>query len=218
MDETLARSERRALCDLLTVVGPDAPTLCTGWTAHHLAAHLHLRESDPIAAAGIIIKALAATTARRMERVIAELDFDDLVALVARGPAGFNPLRLGFVDAKVNALEFFVHHEDVRRAGPYVVRPRVLSPQTEEQLWNAAIALAQRRLNRMRVGVILQRVKDGRPTEDRAAVATGRSPVTVLGEPGELILWLFGREASSEVQLTGSAEALARLRSASLAI
>jgi len=49
-------------------------------------------------------------------------------------------------------------------------------------------------------------------------VATGRTPVTVTGEPGELLLWLFGRESAAQVQLTGPANGLARVRSISLAI
>nr|BFF25281.1 hypothetical protein GCM10025732_32460 [Glycomyces mayteni] len=36
--------ERRDLCELLAEVGPDAPTMCEGWTALDLAAHLVLRE------------------------------------------------------------------------------------------------------------------------------------------------------------------------------
>ena len=41
---THARGERTALCDLLDRLGPEAPTLCTGWTTYDLAAHLALRE------------------------------------------------------------------------------------------------------------------------------------------------------------------------------
>ena len=47
-----SREERRALCELLDETGPDAPTLCEGWTTGDLAAHLVLRERRPDAAAG----------------------------------------------------------------------------------------------------------------------------------------------------------------------
>jgi uncharacterized protein (TIGR03083 family) len=44
MDSTsLLRKERQALCDTLTELGPDAPTLCEGWTTADLAAHLMVR-------------------------------------------------------------------------------------------------------------------------------------------------------------------------------
>jgi hypothetical protein len=41
--------ERLALCDLLEELGADVPTLLEGWTARDIAAHLVLREHDPIA-------------------------------------------------------------------------------------------------------------------------------------------------------------------------
>ena len=42
-----ARTERLALCATLTRVGPQPPTLCEGWTARDLAAHLVVREQRP---------------------------------------------------------------------------------------------------------------------------------------------------------------------------
>src|SRR5882762_622635 len=44
MPEPLDLVERRELCDLFLELGPDAPTLCEGWTTLDLAAHLVLRE------------------------------------------------------------------------------------------------------------------------------------------------------------------------------
>lgn len=41
----LARRERHQLCDLALQVGPDAPTLCDGWTVFDLIAHLVVREN-----------------------------------------------------------------------------------------------------------------------------------------------------------------------------
>ena len=55
---TFAKSERADLCDLFDQVGPDAPTLCRGWDAHDLAAHLWIRENDPLGASGIVAKPL----------------------------------------------------------------------------------------------------------------------------------------------------------------
>ena len=49
---THAQDERQALCDLLADIGPDQPTLCTGWRTADLAAHLVLRERRPDAGAG----------------------------------------------------------------------------------------------------------------------------------------------------------------------
>ena len=52
---SLASRERAALCDLFAEVGPDAPTLCAGWTTRDLAAHLLVRERRPWASAGIVV-------------------------------------------------------------------------------------------------------------------------------------------------------------------
>ena len=59
MDTTPARAERNALCDLFLEVGPDAATLCAGWHARDLAAHLVVRERRPDIAPGLFLPALA---------------------------------------------------------------------------------------------------------------------------------------------------------------
>lgn len=50
----IANTQRAALVELLHASGPQAPTLCDGWTAYDLAAHLYVRENDPLAAIGIV--------------------------------------------------------------------------------------------------------------------------------------------------------------------
>ena len=52
---TFAAAERARLADLLLEKGPDAPTLCGGWSTRDLAAHLWLRESRPDAFAALFI-------------------------------------------------------------------------------------------------------------------------------------------------------------------
>ena len=217
MTDSLARSERRELCELMTTLGPDAPTLCTGWTAHQLAAHLRMRESDPVGALGIWLPFLG-TADKHMQKLMTEMSFGDLVALVAKGPCRLNPFSIPVVDARANTAEFFVHHEDLRRGGPYPVGPRVLPLQTQDILWDTVIGLAGLRLRKAKLGVVLQRMRDGSPTDEQAIVATGRTPVTASGEPGELLLWLFGRVAAAQVQLSGPPAALARIRSLSLSV
>lgn len=44
---SFAERERMALAADLLVAGPDAPTLCEGWTAADLARHLYVRERAP---------------------------------------------------------------------------------------------------------------------------------------------------------------------------
>ncbi|WP_346995752.1 maleylpyruvate isomerase N-terminal domain-containing protein, partial [Dietzia sp. SLG310A2-38A2] len=44
---TLAQRERSALVETMRAAGPEAPTLCAGWTTRDLAAHLVVREARP---------------------------------------------------------------------------------------------------------------------------------------------------------------------------
>jgi uncharacterized protein (TIGR03083 family) len=63
----VSTDERAALCDLLDELGPDQPTLCTGWQTRDLAAHLVVRERRPDAAPGILFAPLAGYTKRVQE-------------------------------------------------------------------------------------------------------------------------------------------------------
>ncbi len=44
MTRPLDEREREELCDLFLELGPEAATLCEGWTSTDLAAHLVLQE------------------------------------------------------------------------------------------------------------------------------------------------------------------------------
>lgn len=78
------RTERVELCDLLDRVGPDAPTLCAGWSAQDLAAHLWVREADPLGAPGIVAKPLAGLTERRMAESKSRWPYAELVDRIRR--------------------------------------------------------------------------------------------------------------------------------------
>lgn len=216
MTPDLAASERRELCELLAAAGPDAPTLCEGWDAHDLACHLLIRESCSLAALGILVPGLAARTRQAMARLRSRHDFDELVALIRRGPRRRSPWRTTRLATWADSLEFFVHHEDLRRAGRGRVRPRVLSRDQDDWLWSTAIWLASRRLRRPGCGVLLQRVVDGRPGREFAAVVTGRQPVTVRGEAQELVLWLTGRGRVAELEFVGEEARVRPLKQARL--
>src|SRR5437868_4661783 len=100
MAARFARDERATLAETLLAAGPDAPTLCAGWTTRDLAAHLVLRERKPLAAAGIVLKPFAGLNKRVQDRLAA----GDYAALVAtfRVPSPFGPARIGAVDEAMN--------------------------------------------------------------------------------------------------------------------
>ncbi|MGH3899887.1 MAG: TIGR03085 family metal-binding protein [Pseudonocardiaceae bacterium] len=183
----VATSERRELCDLMDQVGPDAPTLCEGWTTRDLAAHLVLRESRPDAAAGILLPPLAHYTAR-VQSSLAQRPWSELVDLVRHGPARWSPFRLPGLRDKINAMEFFVHHEDVRRAATSW-EPRPADPRRAEVLWGLLCRGIRVLYRNPPVGVVL-RIPNGSEHTARR----GERSVTVVGAAEELTLHAFGRD------------------------
>src|SRR5450756_1020791 len=79
---TFAHDERLALCDTALSAGPDAPTLDEGWTVADLVAHLYIRESDPLAAIGVVVPPLAGLTARHMDAALQQYWFEGLLEVV----------------------------------------------------------------------------------------------------------------------------------------
>jgi len=150
-----SREERLALCALLDKTGPDAPTLCAGWTTGDLAAHLVLREHRPDAAAGVMGGPLAGYTAHVQQRIRARTPFPDLVRTIRSGPPRLSVMALPGVDELANGVEFFVHHEDVRRAAPDW-EPRTLSDGESDMLWQR-LRMARFMLRKAPVGVELAR-------------------------------------------------------------
>ncbi|GAA3082790.1 TIGR03085 family metal-binding protein [Streptosporangium carneum] len=207
---THARAERAALADLLVRLGQDAPTLCEGWTSFDLAAHLVLRERRLDAAGGIALRPLAGYTASVQESLKARYGYAGLTGLVGTGPGGLYGLLPG-LDEAVNTVEFFVHHEDVRRAQPGW-EPRELSPGLDEVLWRRLRPLTRLLLRRSPVGVVLHRIGGG-----VALGGPGGGPrVEVTGRSGELLLFCFGRQRHARVEVAGGEKAVAELMRAPL--
>ena len=204
-----ARRERRLLADLLLARGPDAPTLCEGWTTRDLAAHIVVRDRRPDAAAGILVPALSGYTERiRLTR--AALPYPELVEQL-RTPPALSPLNLPVLDGLVNTLEFFVHHEDVRRADPRW-EPRELTADEQAALWRTGRFTARAGLRRLKISATV------RPA-GQAPVRTGPDPrVEISGEAGEVALFFFGRQRATRVRIDGDPDLAHRLRTARLGV
>jgi uncharacterized protein (TIGR03085 family) len=204
-----SRTERLALCDLLDQVGPDHPTLCEGWTTHDLVVHLWVRESDPVAGPGILIPALSNTTARRSEEARAKWSYTELVDKVRHGPPTFSIYSFPVLGPSLNTLEYYVHHEDVRRARP--AEPRDLPRDHQNVLWSRFVLTGRALLRKSPVGIVLRR-PDGTTAVMKRPTSAGS--VTVTGEPSELVLFGFGRGSVARVDLDGEPDAVTALRTA----
>ncbi len=205
-----AQSERHALCDLMDEVGPDAPTLCGGWTVAHLAAHLVVRERRPDTGPGLVMSgAPARHTARVTNRFAERGNFTQQVDRVRRGP----PVYLRPFDGQMNLVEFVVHHEDVRRAGDEWT-PRSGLDGLDDLLWQR-LGKGARMMCRGLVDVDLTLA---RPGGDTIHVGKGGRPATLTGEPVELVNFLFGRRDRVEVEVAGDEGAGHELRTGRLGI
>ncbi|HWG01054.1 MAG TPA: TIGR03085 family metal-binding protein [Trebonia sp.] len=206
-----SREERLALAALLEETGPDAPTLCAGWQTRDLAAHLVLRESRPDAAAGVAGGPLAGYTAMIQRRLSARLSYAELIQAFRNGPPRLSPFALPRLDEAGNTVEYFVHHEDVRRASPGWA-PRELPGGLTDYLWNH-LKRARIMLRRSPVGIEVAR--DGGTDGDgryRLTLKNATPAVTVTGSPAELTMWALGRTSAASVRLDGPENAVARLR------
>lgn len=175
---SLARRERLRLAETAAELGPDAVTLLEGWTATELIAHLLVRERQPYGAAGIAVPPLSGLTELAMRR--ASRDGFETMVRRFRDPR-WTPFRAERIERLVNTLEFFVHHEDLRRARP-TWRPRGLPQDEQDQLWVALQRMTRVLLRRTGAPVVLQRSE----ADGSTRVGSGADPVTVTGAPEEL--------------------------------
>ena len=213
---SMSRSERAALCNTALDAGESAPTLSGSWTVKDLVIHLLVRERDPVGAPGIVFSPLQRLTDWSSRRLTHE-DFATLVERVRSGPPRWSPMSVGAVDRALNTLEYFVHHEDIRRAAPGW-KPRELTEREQRALWKA-IAVAGKGLVRPAGVPVELRWSDGEVGADRGPRTTvlraGPDPVVVSGPPAELVLFCFSRSQNVGLELSGppdSVQALAKGR------
>src|SRR5215472_2895446 len=172
--------ERFDFADTLAHTKPDAPTLCDPWTAAQLAAHVVLRERSLTQAANQLpVDAARRWSHDRIIRYAEEVSYDELVRRVHDGPPRWSPLAVPAVAERINLLEYVVHHEDVRRAGPQPMPPRDISADRRVAIWSQLRSAARLTLRQAPVGVVLAG-PDGAPVVARKPV-DGQS-VVVSGD------------------------------------
>lgn len=204
---TLATAERCALIDLMAAVGPDAPTLCKGWQVRDLAAHLLIRDRRPDALPGIVVRPLSWWT-ERVQRGLAARPWPEVLAELRAGPPAWSVLHVPQIDRSYGTYEYFVHHEDVRRAQPGWQPRRALDHRLERALWALLQARGWFFYRRAPVGVELRRDDTG----EQVVARRGTRTVTIIGPVQELVLHAFGRRSVAQVQVAGDTRPLADLR------
>ncbi|OAA25638.1 TIGR03085 family protein [Frankia sp. EI5c] len=222
-----ARVRREILADLLRELGPASPTLCAGWTAHDLAAHLVTRERAPWAGPGLVVGALHGVTERAERATMRAHRYPELVEMFRCGPPWWHPARLTPVDDAANLVEFYVHTEDLRRAAPGYTPadpfggagggrvggglasnpPADDAAVDRDAMWAALRLIGLAGFRHSEVGVVVERTD----APGRLALRRREPVVEIVGPPEELLLFAFGRRAAAQVELRGDPEAVAHL-------
>lgn len=182
---TFAQRQRTALLDLMTDLGPLAPTRCEGWQVQDLAAHLYVRENRPSALLGIGWQRFASLTQRIQTEELHRHGFVELVRRLRRVKWFMRPL-----DMLAGAAEWFIHHEDVLRANGLSQR---LDSREQQQLWRVVLVLARRAQFAFGERVVLHRSDTGA----EASLGRGSRTVHLSGLPSELLLTISGRDAET---------------------
>jgi uncharacterized protein (TIGR03085 family) len=204
--------ERAELCDLFVAKGPDAPTMCEGWATLDLAAHLVMREHDPRSGLAILGgDRFSSLETKLMDQARAQ-GYEALVDRLRGGPP-LVPWRLPGLRELLNLNEWFVHHEDVRRAGAGAAAPRD-RPDLDAALWAMLRRGSRMMLRKVKgTGVALEAPGFGE------VPARGAGPsVRLVGGPQELMLYLNGRRSAAAVAVSGPDEARAALDAADLGV
>ncbi len=207
---------REVLAETLLAAGPGANTLCEGWRTQELAAHLYLREHNPRAGLGMVFKPWRKAT----DKAIAELAeassshqaYTALVEKFRAGPPKLSPFSLKAVDHNANLTEFFIHTEDVRRAGDRWA-PRTLDDAYSQALWAELLKRAAFLYRSVDLGIVLVNPSGPRHVAKRAPVS-----VAIIGDPGELLLHASGRTGEALVSFEGQPDAVALLRTADVGL
>jgi uncharacterized protein (TIGR03085 family) len=208
----LEAAERHRLADLFLELGPEAPTLCEGWTARDLAAHLVVIEHPEAWAGGGSWRRVA--VANRLHDRVMERErrkpWRQQVERVRRGPVG-GPLAWAPVRERMYIREYLIHHEDLRRANG--LGPRTDIPELQEVAWRKVTSVGKLGLKRaMRTapdcGLELERSTNGARFVLRAA----ERMIHLAGEPLELLLFAFGRRSAAVVDISGDPQGVAALR------
>jgi uncharacterized protein (TIGR03085 family) len=119
------------------------------------------------------------------------------------------------VDRQVNTIEYFVHHEDVRR-GSAGWEPRRLDADLTADLTKLFPRGARLLARKAPAGLVM--VPDGGEPVAVHRAKDGEATVTVSGPIGELVLFVYGRQGNSVVDLAGDAVAIEAMRTAAFGI
>ena len=178
-----------------------------------MAAHLLARDIRPDALPGMVVPAAQGWTDRVQRGLGESVPYRDCVRRLRRGPPPLSAGRLP-VGWRADLHEWFVHHEDVRRANGSGPRPDGSDQRRLDDAAWAVLPLFGPLLARRVDATVVLVSEDGR----RRRVRRGPSTVEVHGRPSEMLLALFGRRQVAIVNAIGDPEAVDSWESTALGL
>ena len=203
-------AERQALRSTLEELGPDAPTLVPKWTARDIAPHIvggELAAGVPVFVARSLVRRSIDVTflqkagAKQQDRLTGR-GWDWALDRLGR-----NPPRLVHHPsiAPVSLFEYWIHHEDVRRANGGA-RDAARDYPALQRCVEIVGCYVGKRLDDVTVVV--------EHPQGSLAFGSGTRQITLHGPCGEVLLWLAGRGAVAEADVSGDSgtDVMQRLR------
>ncbi|HUG85482.1 MAG TPA: maleylpyruvate isomerase family mycothiol-dependent enzyme [Euzebya sp.] len=207
--------QRDILCDLLESLSDlqwQAETMCEGWDAGDMVAHLLVRERDIWGSAGAVVPPLSRLHGARMARRKAR-GRAVLIRQLRNGPPPWVTFGLF---GRIQVAEDYIHTEDIRRGGATAFDGDAdLTPDdgtadgaTDELLWQAIGRFALKTFAGFGADGVLAMTDGGRTRAYQLGGAVplpardGQADVTVNGTAGELLLFTTGRR-NADVTVNG---------------
>ena len=132
-------------------------------------------------------------TDREIQRIKQQFSYAGLVEEIRTGPASFRCMPTDAREDYRHSLgEYFVHTEDVRR--PNRLPRQEISPALAEALWQRLRAASP----------LLHPLASWEfrtPQGGSGRIGRGRITKRITGEPGELMMWVYGRSDAARVEI-----------------
>lgn len=187
------KSERQFTANTLSKLTPSQwqdDSLCDGWTVEDVAAHLIVREGL-IAPIGIVFHSLHKIHDYAIRRVESK-GHEYIIARVRKCP--------WYMPAAVNVAEFYVHNEDILRGGLHMQRP-IPAGESAVLLWSSLKGIARIRPKLVSDLGEVTLVNKQTGQELHVKAKDGNKSTTITGDPGELLLYFYGRRSAAKVTI-----------------